>query len=287
YKEYIIPYIARQDDMFGMGTSAGEVMDGLDETIGVEAGRWVNQAMLSTAGTSRADRSFIADYVSVLKAGLEAQKLHNDGKTALEIKTTLTAENNAYFADDGLNEVFRETAGRLADRLIMSENADAFYSQSKTFSLSNTDSVYVAVTCNDEPMTSADQKFWLDTAFAFARDVPVIDTGLANQPCIYWNRKVTVSKPAIDRLKDASLLLVQSEFDVPTPPQGAMATFEQLPAAHMVYVKDEGQHGVILYKTECVDLTVANYLLGTAPAQRLTECAGRPLPFEQPAQDNL
>ncbi len=78
--------------------------------------------------------------------------------------------------------------------------------------------------------------------------------------------------------------MVQSEYDVPTPLAGAMETFEQLPATSMVYVMNEGSHGLMVYQTECVDLTVMNYLLGQAPAQRLTQCQGKPLPLDAQVQ---
>ncbi|WP_205244585.1 hypothetical protein [Comamonas sp. Tr-654] len=52
----------------------------------------------------------------------------------------------------------------------------------------------------------------------------------------------------------------------------------------MVYVKNEGSHGLMVYQTECVDLTLMNYLLGQAPAQRLTKCQGKPLPLDAQVQ---
>lgn len=53
----------------------------------------------------------------------------------------------------------------------------------------------------------------------------------------------------------------------------------------MVYVKNEGSHGLMVYQTECVDLTVMNYLLGQAPARRLTQCQGKPLPLDAQVQN--
>src|SRR5690606_1655671 len=65
-----------------------------------------------------------------------------------------------------------------------------------------------------------------------------------------------------------------------TPLVGAMETFEQLPAARMVRIQNEGAHGLLVYQTECVDLAVMDHLLGTSPSQRLTECQGKPLPLD-------
>ena len=59
-----------------------------------------------------------------------------------------------------------------------------------------------------------------------------------------------------------------------------METFDLLPAASMVYVKNEGSHGMPVYGTQCVDGAVMGYLLGRQPSQRLTQCQGKPLPLD-------
>lgn len=277
FREYIVPYIARHDNVFHMGDKAESIISDLEAV-----GREINQAMLGITENFRGDTDDIPEYITTLKAAIEAHKLAEDGKTPDEIGIILTDQTKPpYISSPAFNEVFLEIAPKLVDEL-NKRAQPGFYSSSKPLFLEAEEAVYQVVKCNDEALQNKDQEFWINKGFELARDVPILSSSIAQQPCIYWDRRTSISKPVIDSLKDAPLLMVQSEYDVPTPLEGAMKTFEQLPAARMVYVNNEGDHGVFLYRTECVDLRVADYLLGKPPAQRLIECQGKPLPFDPP-----
>src|SRR5690606_8463060 len=156
-----------------------------------------------------------------------------------------------------------------------------FYTASRPFELKDSSAVWQLVVCNDEPMPNTDGKFWVDKAFELARKAPVADIMLASQPCLHWNRAQPVSrKPPMASPEHAKLLMVQTEFDLPTPLEGALLTFDALPAASMVYIRTEGRHGVLVHQPECVDLVVMDYLVGKPPARRSVECAGETLPFD-------
>ncbi|NYT68026.1 alpha/beta fold hydrolase [Pusillimonas noertemannii] len=274
FKEYIAPYAARHDDIFNMGTSAQAIVNELN-TIGHE----VTQALLDTGGSFRAEPGNIPGYLSSVKAAIETQKLLDQGKTLDEIGTTLT-NGDPYFADPELNELFIKRAASLVTRIAVLRNP-LFYTEPEYFSLDSEGAVWDTVVCNDEPLANKDQVFWVDKGFELSRGLPIAANRVAKQPCLYWDRKANIDKPSMDSLKEAPLLMVQSQFDVPTPLSGALETFDQLPAVSMVRVENEGAHGLMVYQTECVDLTVMNHLLGNAPAQRLTECQGKPLPFDE------
>ncbi len=279
FEEYIAPYAARHHDIFGMGASAQAVAGGL-ASIEHE----VNQALLDTGGSFRAEREGIPEYLSSVKAAIETQKLLGQGKTLDEIAAALTS-GAPYFADPELNGVFVQEASALLGR-IQTLRDPLFYTRPEHFALDSEGAVWDTVVCNDEPLANKDKAFWVEKGFELARSLPLAGNRVAKQPCLYWNWKTNVDKPSIDALKDAPLLMVQSQFDVPTPLSGAMETFDQLPAASMVRIQNEGAHGLMVYQTECVDLTVMNHLLGQAPIQRLTECQGKPLPFDDgPAQN--
>lgn len=282
FREYVVPYIARHDNIFHMGNKAQDIISDL-EAVGHE----VNRAMLSIGESFRGDSAGIPQYVTTLKAAVEAHKLYEDGETPDDIERILTDQTQPpYISDPTLNDVFLKMVPKLVAELKEHAEPD-YYSRSKPFSLNAADAVNEIVKCNDEALQNKDQDFWVNRGFEFARDVPVLGNGIAGQPCIYWKRRTTISKPTIESLKDAPLLMVQSEFDVPTPLKAAMETFEQLPATRMMYVNNEGDHGVFLYRTECVDLRVADYLLGKAPTQRITECPGKPLPHDpEPSAKN-
>ena len=281
FLNHVAPYAARHDDILGMGASAESIVNDL-KAIGHE----VNQALLGLGSPFRAEPRKIPRYLSLVKAAIETQKLIDQGQTLDQIEMALTS--GTHIADERLNTVFKETAGELI-RAIRAQQNPIFYTSSRPFYLNNNDSVWNTVVCNDEPLLNKDQAFWVDTAFSQTRRLPIASARIAGQPCLYWNRKAKAVKPSVDSLKGAPLLMVQTEFDVPTPLSGAMETFEKLPAASMVRVHGDGRHGVVVYQTECVDLTVMDYLLGKTPQRRLTECQGTPLPLDPqpPADDAL
>ena len=79
------------------------------------------------------------------------------------------------------------------------------------------------------------------------------------------------------------VLLVQSENDGVTTVEGAHKAFSHLPHSKEVMVMQEYQHGLYPYLDSCVDTAVTRYLLGEAPGERKTICAGHALPLDRPA----
>ncbi len=273
FLEYIAPYAARHDTILGMGTSVESIVNDLNAI-----GHKTNQALLNIGGSFRAEREGIPAYLSAIKAAVETQKLIDQGKTLDEMESILS--NGKHMGDEAIDQIFKQQAASMVQNLRYLEDPRA-YTEPEYFSLDNSTSVWNTVVCNDEPLQNKDQTFWVDTGFDMAKSLPIAGNGIANQPCLYWNRQEGIAKPSMDSLKDAPLLMLQSEFDVPTPLSGAMETFEKLPAANMVRIQNEGAHGLMVYQTECVDLTVMNYLLGTTPSQRLIECQGKPLALDE------
>jgi pimeloyl-ACP methyl ester carboxylesterase len=132
------------------------------------------------------------------------------------------------------------------------------------------------IACNDTPIEGS-EKYWLD----FASKYPIWGEKMAEQPCLYWGGP-NVGKPAMHSVANAiakagGLLMVQNEFDSSTPAKGAMVTFEALPSASMILVKDEFGHGVFPYGKSCVDEPVVRYFLTGALPSRKTTCAAKPL----------
>jgi pimeloyl-ACP methyl ester carboxylesterase len=141
--------------------------------------------------------------------------------------------------------------------------------------------VYEAVVCNDMP-SRTDEQYWVEQGRFQATNYPVFGGGVTEQPCIYWGGP-TVSKPPLSAASGAApILMLQSEYDGPTPREGAMAAFEAMPNAGMIYVDSEYSHGLFPYQTACVDQAVADYFVsGSFPGRGQTvTCPGRPLPFD-------
>lgn len=105
-------------------------------------------------------------------------------------------------------------------------NDPQYWTAAAPFSADNSDSVFNTVVCNDELLLERDPVYWVNKGFELARTLPIANNRIAGQPCLYWKRQAQFSKPSIASLKTARMLMVQSEFDVPTPLAGAMETFE-------------------------------------------------------------
>ncbi len=276
FVNHTAPYAARHDAIFGLGVTAQAVIENLN-TISHE----VNWALLRSGVIFRAEPEKIHQSLIAIKMAVEMQKMIQKNKTLLEIEKELL--DRQYFPDSEMNQVFLALING-SDKLnsmfglVNNFRSPGFFLNSQGFSVSNP--VGHTVLCNDGVLINKDQFYWVDKAFEMANQLPIVPNDLAVQPCIYWQHQVNVQKPAMASLKTAPLMMLQSEFDVPTPLRGAMETFDLLPAASMVYVKNEGSHGMPVYGTQCVDGAVMGYLLGRKPAQRLTQCQGKTLPLD-------
>lgn len=271
FNEFIAPYAARHDDVLGLGSDAAQVRASL-QTVGRE----VAEAMIAMGATNRAEQSLLTPYLATLKAAVEAQKLLDQRKTLDEIAAILPA---IPVPDRGLlAPAFRLMAQRMVQTL-RTQAWPGYYDTSRPFLLNNEESVFETVLCNDEPLPNKDPAYWVRTGFDLARALPFVSNGIARQPCLYWNERKAYTKPDMAALQSAPMLMLQSQYDVPTPAAGAMETFAQLPAARMVYVENEGGHGLVFYGTECVDLPVFDHLLGK-PGPRQTTCQGKPLELD-------
>ncbi|WP_397474397.1 alpha/beta fold hydrolase [Pusillimonas sp.] len=273
FKAFMAPYMARHDSVFHMGVDAETVIGNL-----AGMNHEVNLGLFDISNAFRVEPQLIRSYVGSVKAAIETQKLLAQGKSLDDIRAELTS--GRHIDDDLFDAAFKRQASNLIER--MEVHADPlFYTRSEPFKLDAEDAVWQLVVCNDEPMPNKDEAFWVAKGFELANLAPIADNMVASQPCLHWDRiEQSTRKPTTASLKDAQVLMMQTEFDVPTPLEGAMETFEALPAASMVYLRGEGAHGVLVHQTECVDLAMMDYLLGKAPARRLTECEGRTLPLD-------
>lgn len=272
FNDFIAPYAARHNDVFELGSSKQEIIENLENFHPITK-------QILVQNQFRAEPGAIAESLAITKL----LKVSSDGlKNNLDLDSISKNMQNMVI-ETGDEEVDNQKSSlikNIVSEINSLQNPDYWYTP-RPFPVS--DYVFDTVVCNDEAISNKDPVFWINTGFELARALPIGRNNVASQPCLYWKRNAAFTKPAMNDLKAAKLMMVQSQYDVPTPLSGAMETFNQLPATSMVYVKNEGSHGLQFYGTECVDLTVMRYLLGQAPVNRMTTCEGKPMTLDKPA----
>jgi hypothetical protein len=122
--------------------------------------------------------------------------------------------------------------------------------------------------------------YWHAFADRLTREAPLVAPYMQDPPaCAYW--PTSNAMPAPSQKAFPKVLILQSELDVATAYEGALAAARHLPGARMISVDNEGSHGVFPYYTSCVDDRVYAYLLeGQQPVEQFTACQAVPLPGE-------
>ncbi|MDQ0993649.1 alpha/beta hydrolase [Streptomyces sp. V3I7] len=151
----------------------------------------------------------------------------------------------------------------------------------------NGSAVYSAVECNDAPWPT-DWKVWDRDNTRLARVAPfeTWDNVWMNLPCAYW--PAPRQQPVDVRTGPGELaptLILAAERDAATPYDGALEMNRRLADSVLVTERDSGTHGVAGGPNKCVNAYLDAYLLeGRLPARRAA-CAGHPepKPEHQPA----
>ncbi|MFD7708678.1 alpha/beta hydrolase [Streptomyces sp. NPDC059786] len=148
----------------------------------------------------------------------------------------------------------------------------------------NSNSVYTAVECNDAPWP-ADWRVWDRDNTALARVAPfeTWDNVWLNLPCAYWSGPR--QRPLDVRTLPGELpptLILAAERDAAAPYEGALELRRRLPGAALVTERDAGTHGIAGGANRCVNARLEAYLLrGEVPGEG-TQCAPHPEPRPAP-----
>ncbi|MFE0515609.1 alpha/beta hydrolase [Streptomyces sp. NPDC058964] len=235
-------WIARYDDVYGLGDTAEKVRRSYDSA----------RARLATApaggvvGPGQLQGAF-------LTAG------YYDG-----FWPSRAAALSAYLKGDP--EPLVRIAGPVAETATAAENSSA---------------VYTAVECNDAPWPT-DWKVWDRDNTRLARVAPfeTWDNAWVNLPCAYW--PAPRQKPLDVRTGPGELppvLIMAAERDAATPYDGALEMNRRLAGSVLVTERDAGTHGVAGGPNACVNAHLDAYLLrGRLPARHAAACAGHPEP---------
>jgi len=144
--------------------------------------------------------------------------------------------------------------------------------------LTDSEAVWWAIQCADTNNVYNGDSWALQSSL-HSRYYPQFGGFYIDNPCLFWD-KAPVRRPPLENIPaDASILIVQSEYDPYTPLEGALRTFSALPQASLIMLKGEYQHCIVVpYGNEELDRSVAEYFLNLKRPPRLSIVEGNPLP---------
>ncbi|MGW0994027.1 alpha/beta hydrolase [Streptomyces sp. NPDC002523] len=239
-------WIARHDDVYGLGSTAARVRRSYDTA----SARLATKAAAGKVGPGQLHNAFLTagyydDFWPSRAAALSAY-LKGDAKPLVR-----------------LAEPSPETATE-------SENSSA---------------VYTAVECNDASWPT-NWAVWDRDNTRLARVAPfeTWDNAFANLPCAYW--PAPRQRPVDVRTGPGELppvLILAAERDAATPYAGALEMNRRLAGSVLVTERDAGTHGIGGGQNSCVNAHLDTYLLEGRLPVRHASCAPHPEP--QPAAE--
>ena len=272
--EILIPYAVRHARHFQLGTSEAAVRTHMAKLSPRMQQKIAVPLVLTAYKRDGADQ-----FLEVIAIARELDQLFTTMPKPLDRATAEKAAQRLPF----IRRDAERKAGRqvIAQRLLASYFETLPHPRREGLDMDFNASTYAAIRCNDAP-ASTDLTAWEKQLQDAAERAPHFFFGLYNNTCATWVRP-DLKQPDPTPLQSLDLMLVQSQYDVVTPVEGANAFFARLPRAFRVYVPGELEHGLFPYRDRnFVDLTVTRYLLGEPPAQRETVCSA--LPLEQDAR---
>lgn len=272
-RKVVLPYIARHPEIWGLGTNPEELYKdviNLSEPL-----RTLYRYEIGGSLYSSSSFAHIGNLTRTARLLDTLIKLYpdNDDKVLEGIRHIK--------AQDGKDGSFRDDWARhwVERRREYLSRSNTSSSDTYTYKLGEFNGTLNAVRCNDGAWNK-DLSYWRTLGDKQAHDYPLFGGHQYNyvQACMYWNLP-SVTKPAPHNLP---ILMVQSEYDSPTPAKNALEAFNTMPNAKMLFVDNEASHGLFNYGNGCVDKVVMNYLLnGKLPDDRKSTCQGKPLPNEE------
>lgn len=261
-----LPYFARHDDLWGLGTDSEELYQRLVA---------MSEPLRSTYSLQIA-RPIYAGFVFPdaalwTRVALELDQLIKKDPRAnmqqLQERLQPILKKDKRIKADSLEEMLFMAKMLLSRKDLLS---------SPPRPLGTVDGTYHAVNCNDGPWTT-DINHWRAFDDEQAKLYPLFGGQKIISPCLHWSLP-HVKKPAAHNIP---FLMVQSEYDAATNTEGALNAFNNLPNAKMIFVPNEPSHGLFSRYNNCIDKIVLSYLLDNVlPKERKVECQANPLPHE-------
>ncbi|MEV0178573.1 alpha/beta hydrolase [Streptomyces sp. NPDC050625] len=239
-------WVARHDDVYGLGATAEKVQRSYDRARAALAAKPAG----GKVGPGQLQGAFLMAgyYDDVWPSRAEALSAYLKGDTGPLVKIASPAVGTGTAAE--------------------AENASA---------------VYAAVECNDAPWPT-DWAVWDRDNTRLARVAPfeTWDNAWANLPCAYWKapRQVPLDvRTGPDELPPT--LILAAERDAAAPYDGALEMNRRLAGSVLVTERDAGTHGVAGGPNQCVNAHLDAYLLQGRLPNRHASCAAHPEPRPQ------
>ena len=217
----LLPYAARHASYFGLGTSAAGIQAQIDQLD------WRVQHALALLGRAIYSRHDSDDYVAMIKAGswldaaLKAAKQtappglppaqRNAAiEHAMEQAMAQTAESKNFVPGPSTANALVQTQvdvlGKKSGHLWLTPAQPKSYMGREGF---------WTVSCNDD-VSDTSLPAWSSRLQQATLDAPLFAGVLLDDACLFWSRP-NAQKPAMERLQELPILLIQDEYDGATP----------------------------------------------------------------------
>ena len=279
FQDMMLPWVARHDDEFGLGTDAMEIREQWEAAGGTRsmlgqlvAGSFILPAMYNTADYPFAG-AMIRTFLQLSAEEAEAET-PEEAKAQLEevvaqARADMPADQVAAFdrfAARGMESV--ENRGRIAEAVKTGDQV--------TFS-----GTFSAIRCQDGQWNQS-KGYWTSWVKDLIRKSPWIGVMMGPSECMYWPAQTSMPKqPGGAKAQDA--VIIQTELDAATPYEGGHRAAGVLRNTSLISVDNEGSHGVFPYGSECVDAPVREYFLTGEMPDEYTLCEALPLPMDTEA----
>ncbi|WGX97813.1 alpha/beta fold hydrolase [Nocardioides sp. L-11A] len=274
FEARIIPWIARHDDTYGLGTDSDAILQRYEHAV-AKIGLIASGVQWTLSNAS----GFLAFYVN-------AYYPH----AAASVRSVIAMAESNHLA--GLHGVERARASlmHLASTTTVPEQRRRSVSTARllpkkvdgrtpTGPVTETNTlVYDYILCNDGQWTQG-LRYWQNHERKMTAKAPFLAAigALGAPACGWW--ETDVRKPAAPR-DYPETVVVQSELDSATPWEGGYRAGTRLPNTSLIAVDNEGSHALFPYGVPKLDDAVLSFFTTSRRPRRITIVQGRPLPHE-------
>jgi pimeloyl-ACP methyl ester carboxylesterase len=267
-EKMLVPYAAGNPDIFHLGNTEREVMDALSSL----------QGELKHVTIKALDKHISYQENAHLALFTLRAALMIDSFLAKEQAPNIESLNQLLDKVDwNVHPKYRELLSETA-RTLVQDYFDLVNRKPEPVNLVDSEAVWWAVQCMDTN-NAYDADSWALQSSLHSKYYPQFGGFYINNPSLFGS-KAPVNRPPVENIpSDASIFIVQSEFDPYTPLEGALRTFSALPQASMIVLKGDYQHCIIVpYGNDELDRSVAEFFLNRKLPPRLSIVEGNPLP---------